>query len=495
MRLYSSNDNSNNSNNKQIGRIILLTLLLAQLLNFEMNAAEADKADQKDVEHYNKASVTASSPRQRLNNSTTDDVTSIFAKLHGLPVAHHYPELLTRCRPILQRWHDAWHETDPKLWTKIRRALPKEINESAFVLDELTQFVEAYTHESDRPLVIVDLCSGIGLLSMLLSHLLPPHKVVKICAVDVLFPSHVAKVASANADENDNGGQPQQSPKHHLPTHHLTARDVHPIAIQARKVNLKKRREWKQILQHVVRDAPAILVGIHLCKSLSVHAVRLWHAACNNNDNGSNNNNALRLYLKPCCLPGRRDLQRKHPPFWEFAHMKETTGGVGVQLLYCPEITTRATTSTSNSNATTTRGENRDTTTATTNVNKNDQSARLVNAQTADDDVDIDYVDDNVLHVRGYEVDDEDNDDLVTESKKPHTQKQSTASSSLSPPQPEQQAPPRGKKTNALYNRWVHLLCEAAGHGATIHTSHVQEHHFLNQYIVAVAPGSTTITG
>eukprot|EP00562_Extubocellulus_spinifer_P001229 CAMPEP_0178484254 /NCGR_PEP_ID=MMETSP0696-20121128/7658_1 /TAXON_ID=265572 /ORGANISM="Extubocellulus spinifer, Strain CCMP396" /LENGTH=212 /DNA_ID=CAMNT_0020111803 /DNA_START=394 /DNA_END=1033 /DNA_ORIENTATION=+ len=45
---------------------------------------------------------------------------------------------------------------------------------------------------------------------------------------------------------------------------------------------------------------------------------------------------AERLYLKPCCLPGRKELRRRDPPFWTFDNMPG--GGFGVKTLYCAEV-------------------------------------------------------------------------------------------------------------------------------------------------------------
>ena len=109
-----------------------------------------------------------------------------------------------------------------------------------------------------------------------------------------------------------------------LPISHLLS-TIHPIPIRPRRANIKKGRELRQIVKYCISQAPGpvVVLGIHLCKALSVHTIRLFNT----------DSNASKLYLKPCCLPGRKDLRRREPPFWEFSGMDE--GGFGVKTLYC----------------------------------------------------------------------------------------------------------------------------------------------------------------
>lgn len=261
----------------------------------------------------------------------------IFEKLSKLPISSRYPDLLDRCRPIVEAWHAEFSVTQPPVWwSRMRRNLPKELNESAFILDELLSVIDGY--HGDHPVTIIDMCSGVGYLSMFLSHLLPPSKVSRIVAVDILFQSHIDLSASneekgreknnigPTANGNDNSDSAMKPQSHHLQTSHLIS-PIHPITIRPRRANIKKGRELRQIAEHCVAQAPGavIILGIHLCKSLSVHTVRLF-----------NTTSASHLYLKPCCLPGRRELGRKHPPFWAFDQMEG--GGFGVKTLYCQEI-------------------------------------------------------------------------------------------------------------------------------------------------------------
>lgn len=239
------------------------------------------------------------------------DTERIFRKLRLRPGYSHYPHLAEKCRPIVQLWHDTWSDSCPKFWKRMKRNLPKELNESFFILEEMIRFCGEYAGE--EKVTIIDMCSGVGYLSMFLSHLLPSHKVSRIVPIDILFRCHL----DTTSEEYD--GQ-------HLSTQHLN-NPIHPIEIRPRRADIKSGRELRQIAHHCIANAPGpvIILGVHLCKSLSVHTVRLF-----------NTTKALRLYLKPCCLPGRKELKSKSPPFWTFGSMEG--GGFGLETLYCSKI-------------------------------------------------------------------------------------------------------------------------------------------------------------
>ena len=86
-----------------------------------------------------------------------DDVAQIFAKLSNLPIANQHPSLLSQCRPIIQLWHDTFSIANPPLWNRMRRALPKELNESAFIIDEMMKFFDTNVDDSRPPYTIVDM--------------------------------------------------------------------------------------------------------------------------------------------------------------------------------------------------------------------------------------------------------------------------------------------------------------------------------------------------
>ena len=122
------------------------------------------------------------------DNDSDGDVRLINAKLDRLPIATRYPAVLAACRPIIQLFHDSFSECDAALWSRMKRAIPKELNESAFIIDEMMTLLDGYDINAGddggdlRPYTVIDVCSGVGYLSMFLSHLLPPEKCSRIVA-------------------------------------------------------------------------------------------------------------------------------------------------------------------------------------------------------------------------------------------------------------------------------------------------------------------------
>mmetsp|Transcript_11034 Transcript_11034/g.16901 ORF Transcript_11034/g.16901 Transcript_11034/m.16901 type:complete len:320 (-) Transcript_11034:91-1050(-) len=312
----------------------------------------------------------------------------------------------------------------------MKRNIPKELNESAFILNEvmrirqqpgITKLGDEEDNECKGPITIIDVCSGIGFLSIFLSHLLPPEKISLIVAVDILFPHHSSSSQTSSrtaADEKDDSDVERQKENrkktNHLSTSHLLD-PIHPIPIRPRKANIKKGRELRQITKYCIAPAPGpvIILGIHLCKSLSVHTVRLFH---------SSTDNQTSMFLKPCCLPGSRDLSRREPPFWTFDGMQG--GGFGIQSLYCEEI----------------------------------------NRPGSKDNLEVKHE----AHTLELAKRDARLASKVAEKQDVHTS---------------------DKQSNPLFTRWVGLLCDAAnsetGVNANINLTTVQVNHFQNQYIVA----------
>ena len=376
-----------------------------------------------------------------------DDVAQIFAKLSSLPIANQHPSLLSQCRPIIQLWHDTFSTSNPPLWNRMRRALPKELNESAFIIDEMMKFFDNNVVDSEPPYTIVDMCSGVGFLSMFLSHLLPSDKCSRIWAIDTLFElsdkalAGVVDAASADTSNKQDDSKTTEEENSsaanriHLTSDHLTS-TIHPIPIKPRKANIKKGRELKQIAKHCIDRAPGptIMLGVHLCKSLSVHTVRLFNASPK----------ACRLYLKPCCLPGRKELRRREPPFWAFQHMDG--GGLGVVTLYCGEI-----------RPTPEGGEGGE------GVDDAGKSADVV--------VDVDR-------------------ELKKIGREAAKQEGKGGSALEEGQQQHHRHAPSGLKGGQLFKRWTDLLCDAVdtsqeGVTAEVHHCSVQQKHFQNDYIVA----------
>ena len=184
--------------------------------------------------------------------------------------------------------------------------------------------------ESDEslPFVIVDICSGLGITGMLLSELIPVNDrdgVDSIHLLDRFFPNPQSLGGSGNDNNNNNNdsGYSTANNRYYISIDHLknSARGNNtdndntgyawPIPLCWRKMDLKKGRERRQLSRYVYHGRPVLMVGIHLCKALSVHAVGMYHDA----PPGSC------LVLKPCCLPGRRHLfVNKKPIVYTFPH-------------------------------------------------------------------------------------------------------------------------------------------------------------------------------
>ena len=359
-----------------------------------------------------------------------------------LPVQQQFPQLIEKCKPIVQTLHDTFASSNTNsntsemssTWSRMKRKLPKEINESAFILQEMIELLDQYEEGEDekdlQPITFIDICSGVGFISIFLSHLLPKQKVSRIVPIDVLFHPHIdPSTTKSDTDKQaqEEGTTHQQphipstqtpSPKqkkinHRLSTQHLRS-SIHPIPIHPRQANIKKGRELRQIARFCINAAPGpiVILGVHLCKSLSVHTVRLFNMTVDK---------SFKLYLKPCCLPGRRDLRRKDPPFWTFDHMDD--GGFGSKTLYCEEIT-----------------------------------------KDNHDEVE------EILHDRNDDDHGEGEDETIMNNKKHRINV-------------------NNRQHNGLFSKWTNLLCQAVntndGTAACIQHYSTQSHHFQNQFIVA----------
>ena len=408
------------------------------------------------------------SRKERLESASSQvsQVEQIFIKLSKLPIQNQHPDLLDKCHPIIQLWHDTFSVSDPSLWNRMRRAIPKELNESAFIIVEMMKLLGTASQDStvitdqdanveQQPYTIIDMCSGVGYLSMFLSHLLSPESCSRIVPIDYLFALSEKALAGCGPEKTEidvsetltddqiipieqnqqqaltpsrqHEQEEQKQPSSHLSTTHLTSH-IHPIPIRPRKANIKRTRELKQISQHVINKSPGptIILGVHLCKALSVHTVRLFNG----------NDKVERMYLKPCCLPGKGSLGMRDPPFWKFDHMKGddgaaegSIGGFGIQTLYCGEVNSQ--------------------------VDSGNGDDKIIGLERS-------------LKQLGRE-----------EKKKEGSSIENHGSGG------------GGAKGRALFDRWTNLLCQAVdtssqqGVSAEIHHIAVQKRHFQNQYIVA----------
>jgi hypothetical protein len=247
------------------------------------------------------------------NNNKEDELERIENQLKTFPVWIRNQEFCVEALQVVRKWHATF---DAATWKRIRKRVAKELNEVEPCIRYTRQLVSQYYNSSSsssedfdsskqdkdsiivkacKPkLTIVDVCSGFGICSMFLSELLPKDSVDKILLVDKLFPmkGHDAKHMFIN---------------HLLPPQS----EAYPIPLQFRKVDMKATRQRNQLKTYIVDRAPGpvLLLGVHLCKALSVHCIKLYQAA---------EDKVAAMVLKPCCLPGKQMVRRKIPIVWEF---------------------------------------------------------------------------------------------------------------------------------------------------------------------------------
>ena len=228
-------------------------------------------------------------------------------ELKHMPVGKMYPDLVDKATEIVKKWKV---DFPLSVWTRTVKGdrVAKEFNESAPVIARMLKFVDEEFEKPEnegRRITIVDLCSGFGYLGMFLSELLDPEKVRKIYLIDKEWPQFGAKpkenrmsnahIVGIGTEEDDDengedegeggGGIGSWTPKY-------------PIPLLIRKVDLKAYDSIQSMSIHVFGEtrqlkSPIVILGIHLCGTLSFKACELFNA----------NANAIKLILKPCCLP------------------------------------------------------------------------------------------------------------------------------------------------------------------------------------------------
>lgn len=234
-----------------------------------------------DEEDTNHVELPETLNTKQSDSNWVTDLEWIENNLKKRPVWLRNPTLSQKVlHEILPRWRrELTSEALNSPWGKIKKRIVKEFNEAEPFIEYVT---DVMNKNEDETFTVVDLCSGFGILSMLLSELLPKHRVDKIWMIDKSFPLDFDKVES-----------------HHISVQHIVGKEW-PIPLRIRKVNLKKKREIRNLHKHALKDngTKVIIIGVHLCKSLSVHAINLYQSCPH----------ALALLLKPCCLPGSRNL-------------------------------------------------------------------------------------------------------------------------------------------------------------------------------------------
>jgi len=192
-----------------------------------------------------------------------------------LPVHDLYPEVRELMENVVIGWLDKFtHEVIRRMFRRNR--IFKEFNEISPIIPELLSFLDA----QEEPCVLIDLCSGFGFLAMFLSEIVPVDKISRILLVDNMWE-----------DPNDDDSSAQV-----ITTQHIFEYEW-PVRLEVCKRDIQL--ETGKVLGGL-EDDNVIICAIHLCGTLSVRAVEIFNSS----------EKVKKLFLKPCCLPGR-----KKPPF------------------------------------------------------------------------------------------------------------------------------------------------------------------------------------
>jgi len=200
------------------------------------------------------------------------------------------------------------------LWKRLfkRDRVVKEVIESIPIIHAIDNYVRSLPSvdedsKAQQKISILDLCSGKGYLSMILSEYLPPDKVEKFVLIDKAWPmchaepkphhmnwDHIygnytiAVEDSSATNESDDNWEAAFETQSYFTTW--------PIPLHTSKQNLKAASTMRQLQKRLghPKSGPCFVLGVHLCGTLSIQAVQMFYSIPNIHG----------LILKPCCLPG-----------------------------------------------------------------------------------------------------------------------------------------------------------------------------------------------
>ncbi len=227
------------------------------------------------------------------------EITTISPQVQAL-----YPELFVKCADAVTHWRKRYHGNSP-LWRRLFKQdrVLKEVIESVPVIDAVQDWMRRHSDLKEK-ITIIDLCSGKGYLSMLLSEILPADRVDKCLLIDKAWPlCHSTPQAHHMSWEHIYGDIQNESGPHYFGTW--------PIPLVTCKKNLKQSRELKDLQNRFSKptneesQGPVLILAVHLCGTLSIQAIKLFQILPT----------AQMLLLKPCCLP---DIwHAKNTPFFQ----------------------------------------------------------------------------------------------------------------------------------------------------------------------------------
>lgn len=206
-----------------------------------------------------------------------------------------FTEVFHRSATCIRKWRERFRGDD-SLWKRIfkRDRVVKEVIESVPIIHFVEEWIERNSRDSDptQNLTIIDLCSGKGYLSMLLSEYLPQGtRVEKVVLVDKAWPMCHAELKSHHINWEHIYGNTSEG---------MSYFETWPIPLHTSKQNLKAQSTLRSMKKRLSTDSVLIL-GVHLCGTLSIQAIKLFHELPK----------SKMMVLKPCCLPGMSHVREK----------------------------------------------------------------------------------------------------------------------------------------------------------------------------------------
>eukprot|EP00930_Biecheleria_cincta_P002867 TRINITY_DN103847_c0_g1_i1.p1 TRINITY_DN103847_c0_g1~~TRINITY_DN103847_c0_g1_i1.p1 ORF type:complete len:443 (-),score=51.81 TRINITY_DN103847_c0_g1_i1:15-1343(-) len=201
-----------------------------------------------------------------------------------------------------------WRARFPgRLWARLSRdncgTLVKEAREAIPAIAFVQQRMAALRPE-DGPITILDLCSGLGFLGLLLAEILPKDRVHAVILVDQAWPlkGGPRDVSLTEAGDKNAFGSLSRKNRTRLNWDHIYELPW-PVTVTTRRSDLKLPSTHAQILAKVLEPAPGpvLILGIHLCGVLSIRAIETFNRGPK----------CVGLVLKPCCLPAMEYVKQK----------------------------------------------------------------------------------------------------------------------------------------------------------------------------------------
>ena len=261
--------------------------------NFEIRSmAEVDPAEASSGETKTlKGPSTAEQPKRLpvdygLSDEEFEQWLSIELHRANPEVAELYPDLFKSAPKCITKWRHRYRG-DMALWKRIfkKDRVIKEFVEAAPIIDALVKWIDQ--NEDPNKITLVNLASGKGYLSMMLSELLPPDKVEKCILVDKQFPMANSMPLAHHINWDHIYGTNPTTKQQYFGTW--------PIPLHTSKQNIQRscnKRQMKKILFDRA-PGPIVVLAVHLCGKLSLHAVDMFN----------DHSNVAFFALKPCCLP------------------------------------------------------------------------------------------------------------------------------------------------------------------------------------------------